>query len=529
MADLKDEKRTNFFKEWLEKLQQESWQLELLISGLAFYGIIESRSLILDLEHYNFEYATGIMSSILGPFETIVTVGWKMFFINLLLHIVLRALWIGAIGLRYVSDEIDYKALNFSPRFELFLKDKMGIYDDFIERLEKICSVLFAFTFLIFLMFFSFIMFSAWIALTFYLAERVFGPSSDITTYLGLFVMIYGFLGLIVFIDFVTVGAFKKIKDPIVSKIYLVLYRFYSFVTFSFLYRPLLYNFLDHKYTKRLFFLFFPYLFVLTAGSGLFSNNNMPYFEEGWTLMQKGKYINDASYMDLREERLETLPPYERKKFRNIIPHTVLSQFYVDIDYPSLFFKYYKMDQFLYEHGSDIEPIFKQGLQLTLFGNNRNKDKRIENIERSQDSIFLENRSELKALRLELSKIDSVESSTLHNLLTDSISRINAINSKISQRKKSLRSTYRDSQYQEILEFMMDQIYVSIDSISIDSSMQCYFYNHPNNNEKGILCHFDISELASGMHEIQVQRNFNYTEENKISTQKFTLPFIKLN
>ena len=27
------------FSQWLEKLQQESWQLELIISGIALFGI----------------------------------------------------------------------------------------------------------------------------------------------------------------------------------------------------------------------------------------------------------------------------------------------------------------------------------------------------------------------------------------------------------------------------------------------------------------------------------------------------------
>jgi len=27
------------FKKWLDKLQQESWQLELIISGFAIYGL----------------------------------------------------------------------------------------------------------------------------------------------------------------------------------------------------------------------------------------------------------------------------------------------------------------------------------------------------------------------------------------------------------------------------------------------------------------------------------------------------------
>ena len=42
--------------------------------------------------------------------------------INLILHVVLRGLWIGAIGLRYVSSEIDYEALNYGKRFTKYLQ-----------------------------------------------------------------------------------------------------------------------------------------------------------------------------------------------------------------------------------------------------------------------------------------------------------------------------------------------------------------------------------------------------------------------
>ena len=44
MENNKDHK--NIFKEWLEKLQQESWQLELLISGFAIVGIFAARTTI---------------------------------------------------------------------------------------------------------------------------------------------------------------------------------------------------------------------------------------------------------------------------------------------------------------------------------------------------------------------------------------------------------------------------------------------------------------------------------------------------
>ena len=36
------------FKKWLDKLQQESWQLELIISGFAIFGMFTAFEPILD-------------------------------------------------------------------------------------------------------------------------------------------------------------------------------------------------------------------------------------------------------------------------------------------------------------------------------------------------------------------------------------------------------------------------------------------------------------------------------------------------
>ena len=41
-----NKKTKSEFSKWLEQLQQESWQLELLISGLAILGIWEGKSLL---------------------------------------------------------------------------------------------------------------------------------------------------------------------------------------------------------------------------------------------------------------------------------------------------------------------------------------------------------------------------------------------------------------------------------------------------------------------------------------------------
>jgi len=57
---------------------------------------------------------------------------------NLIIHIVLRGLWIGALGLRYVSGEIDYDNLNYSEKFTNYLKKKVGSFDNYIWKVRKL-------------------------------------------------------------------------------------------------------------------------------------------------------------------------------------------------------------------------------------------------------------------------------------------------------------------------------------------------------------------------------------------------------
>jgi len=79
----------------------------------------------------------------------------------------------------------------------------------------------------------------------------------------GLIILLFFVLGLLVLIDFLTMGGIKKIKEKHIAKTYFVIYRIYSLLTLSFLYRPLLYNFWDEKYTRRLFLISIPYIFLL--------------------------------------------------------------------------------------------------------------------------------------------------------------------------------------------------------------------------------------------------------------------------
>jgi len=133
------------FKKWLDQLQQESWQLELIISGFAIYGLFMAyEPLTLSAKvAQNEQHLYQLIVSVIG------LIACSILIFNLLLHVILRGLWIGALGLRYVSGDIDYESLNYSPKFTKFLKNKIGSFDKYISVLEDYCSILFAVSFLL--------------------------------------------------------------------------------------------------------------------------------------------------------------------------------------------------------------------------------------------------------------------------------------------------------------------------------------------------------------------------------------------
>jgi len=230
------------FKKLLDKLQQESWQLELIISGFAIYGLILSyEPLVLEnLKAFKNEETLG------ANFFGITLTSISILIILLLTHVVMRGIWIGAIGLRYVSGDIDYESLNYSEKFTGFLRKKVGSFDRYISKLENISSTIFALAFLMIFFFISFFMVFG----VFAIGRNYLGklePISEIAyTFLSYSLsIVYIICVLLLLIDFLGAGILKKYKWT--SKIYFPIYRVFGFITLAFLYRPLVYNFLDQK------------------------------------------------------------------------------------------------------------------------------------------------------------------------------------------------------------------------------------------------------------------------------------------
>jgi hypothetical protein len=521
MSD-KSKESKSLFIEWLEKLQQESWQLELLISGFALFGIYSARILIVDFEFYiENNLSSDTFRLIAKMLHTIFEMGWFIFFFNLLIHVILRGLWIGAIGLRYVSQEIDYDQLNYSEIFTNYLRKKVGSYDDFIERLEKMCSVIFAFTFLLFSLFMSLIIFFLPIVLLRIILESFVESGVQLALVTGMIAIIYIGIGFMVFIDLITLGGFKRIKEKNISKIYFYIYRFYSFITLSFLYRPLLYNFIDNKYTKKLFYLSIPYIFIIFIGKSMFENSFNPFLPERINLLDAGQLMDNYYYDDLRNKSLDEFENEKRFLNKNSLLKISLEHFNIKENFSSFFIKVDRQLIDLIEKDTKIKPFKERGVSFSWFNNNKIDDKALEKIENSKSDEMVK----LYLLRKDIRLKYKDDKKTLEK-------EINALELKIKAAEKKWQSKLKQFKIEKTIK--IKEAFVSNYQISIDSLIvpldNCFYFRHPHLNEEGFKCIYATDSLTKGIHQMKVKYKFletNGDNTSKVNYDSLYLPILK--
>jgi len=112
------DKQKGKLSDWLDTIQQDSWQLELVISGFVVFLLIGGWEPVKELE-----YDLGLMRDTSANYWTfnflyhVFRMAYATLLGCLLIHVIMRGLWIAAVGLRSVSGEIDYDELTCQPRF----------------------------------------------------------------------------------------------------------------------------------------------------------------------------------------------------------------------------------------------------------------------------------------------------------------------------------------------------------------------------------------------------------------------------
>ena len=292
MENSKDKKD---FAKWLEILQQESWHLELLISGFAIFLLLMAYEPLMDLEYQIDRLIVGYENyKLLEIPYAILYLSYFVLIINLIFHVLLRGLWISTIGLRYVSEDIDFDELQFSDKFDRFLRKNIVSFDRYIENLERVCSIVFSFTFLIIFVLISgglFLLFLIGVAFSIDWVNDNIGDAGVICYMF--FVLLFLLAAVIYLLDFITLGWIKRRKR--IAKFYYPIYRFFSWLTLAFIYRPIYYNLIDNKFGRWAGFLLLPYLlaFVVIGSLRTAPRGFLPYHRANQSL-------NTYRYDDIR-------------------------------------------------------------------------------------------------------------------------------------------------------------------------------------------------------------------------------------
>jgi len=230
----------------LEALKQNSWEPEILISGIAIFGLFQVPDLLDDLLVFikiNLYDLTTDVDNLIALLK--VSINWVT--LGLMLHLFTRAIWVGFIGLTYTFPKgIDLDRLALVDPFEKKLKE-IPPYQVIIEKLENFASSVFSFSFLLFMSiigaYIAFLVLLLFPILAYhYIAGG--GFNAPMPLFMNLYVGGAVIILLISLFDFVSLGFLKRFK--VIAPFYWPIYQVMSILTFARFYRPIYYGFISN-------------------------------------------------------------------------------------------------------------------------------------------------------------------------------------------------------------------------------------------------------------------------------------------
>jgi hypothetical protein len=162
--------------QWLIKLEEESWQAELIISGLAIYGTLQMPELVEWLMDWSLVNINDRFHLLLYMFFIYLGIGVYMLIFIFIAHFILRAVWIGFVGLNSVYPN-GVKENNESYSSDFIRKFKADNPDgnEWIRQLDRLCSILFGLGAQLCMIFLAINIDLVVVGLLWYLADRFLG------------------------------------------------------------------------------------------------------------------------------------------------------------------------------------------------------------------------------------------------------------------------------------------------------------------------------------------------------------------
>jgi len=208
-------KNENRIPQWLKELQENSWEVELLISGGAIFALIQGDGALLE-----FHKSLGTTNFFPGMnvFFLISMIGIKTLTIGFIFHLVLRAIWLSFICINYVFPKgVQFDKLKLKKPYKVTSSDNADLYEQII-KVDKASGLIIFFSILSTIVFIGFTLLVAiavcfekglyWLTQadwTYYLIESL--PCITAIYYFDF--LFFGILRRIPFLTYLTFPVFK--------------------------------------------------------------------------------------------------------------------------------------------------------------------------------------------------------------------------------------------------------------------------------------------------------------------------------
>jgi hypothetical protein len=240
---------------WLHELSNQSWNLELLVSGAAIFSTSFLPEFVEQITYSYFEnYQTNNeITSVVFPnlAFSFAKASAYLLIATFFIHFVLRAFWIALVGLRAVYPQgiIFEKLPNTNNELREIYKKWFGTFDDFIVKLDKKCSRIFSIAFILVL--FS-VMISVGYLITFVgiVLFKTYQPELYSKVKILVTIGFWMFMAMNILILF-AMSKEKYRENPVLSKWYVRIIKAMSWLYLG-MYKPLSYiNFVFASHLPR--------------------------------------------------------------------------------------------------------------------------------------------------------------------------------------------------------------------------------------------------------------------------------------
>jgi hypothetical protein len=290
------EANENKIPDWLKNLQENSWELELLVSGGAIFSLFQLSDLFLDWIN---NLKTIALLPGIGMIVIVGMLGIKLLTTGFMLHLIFRAFWLGLVCINYVfPGGINGSGIKLKKPFKTTHTD--GDLKEQIMRVDKYCGIIMYTSIisaiviagLIFLIFVSFgILYSLLLSVSFNVAD-IF---AEFSVY---FMLLY-------ILDLLVMGGLRKI--PFLSFLLFPVFKFFDILSLRSIYERSLSLFSTniHKWKFRFAALIFVAFSITTTYLAIYRMMHWPNIfdnrEMKWN-MADNHFMSYAYYRDENSE-----------------------------------------------------------------------------------------------------------------------------------------------------------------------------------------------------------------------------------